>query len=1034
MNLSETGVKRPVTTVMLFVAILILGVVSLTMLALDMMPEIEPPSISVLTPWLGASTEDVETKVTRVLENELSIITNLDELRSTTKEGLSVVTCKFKWGTNLDEAANDIRDRLEFAKRRLPDDVEEPIIFKFNTSMMPIVFYGVTANESWEKLYDIIDDEVADPLKRLPGVGAVQVIGGLQRQINIHLDRAKLAGFGLSLQDVENVLRAENLTLPAGTIKIGTVEYTIRVPGEYEDPAEIRDIVLKRSDGAIVYLRDVAEVQDGFLEQKRLVEVDGEPGLMLAIQKRSGANTVEVAEIVQQEMERLGKNLPRDVKPVLLMDSSEFITRSIHNVSQTVMWGGLFVILTTFVFLRSLRTSAIIVLTIPFSLIIAFTFMFLMGWTLNVMSLAALAIAIGMVVDNAVVILENITSYVERGAKVREASMFGAGEVGMAISASTLTTVVVFLPLIFVTGITGIMFKQLGGIITVTLLASLFAALMLTPMLCSKLLKPASEIVRRGLSGRLFNASERGFRAVESGYGRLLGWALRHRALVIVLAIAAFTGTIVLVPIIGSEFVPEEDTGDLRITFQLPVGTKVEETAEMCKRLATLGNEIAGEAAVEHFYWRCGESESGMSVAFGSQEGSHIGMVSFKLVPQLERAKSAKQIGRELADRIQDWPEIVKVNVSAGNPMSGILLGGGKPVSIEILGHDLEVTDRLAQQIRAIGQRTPGAKDVTISRDVGKPELTVHVDRHKAASMGLNITNIAESLRTLFYGKEATKFRQGENEYDIFMRLEQAQRQSVEDIRAAEIVLPDGRRIRLDSIAVVDETLGPVEIERKNQERLVKVELDTFGRTLGEVVADIQTTVESEVVLPPGVSVEYAGMAKEQRDSFRALVMMLALGVVLVYMVMAGQFESLLDPFVVMFSVPFAFTGVAVALALTGTSLSIMSFIGIILLIGTVVNNAIVLIDYTNILRARGQSMLEAVQNSGRQRLRPVLITTLTTVFGMLPLAVSRGEGSEMWRPLGITVIGGLLVSTLVTLVLVPTIYSLFERGKKRFH
>ncbi len=1033
MKLPETGVKRPVTTAMLFVAILILGVVSLTMLAVDLMPEIEPPSISVITSWYGASAEDVETKVTRVIENNLSTINNLDELRSTTKEGLSVVTCKFNWGTNLDEASNDIRDKLEFAKRLLSDDVEEPIIFKFNTSMMPIVFYGVTANESWETLYDVLDNEVADPLKRLPGVGAVQIFGGLQRQINIHLDRAKLAGFGLSLQDVERLLRAENLTLPAGTIKIGTVEYIIRVPGEYESPGEIQDIVLRRSNGAIVYLRDVAKVEDAFVEEKRLVAMDGQPAMMLAVQKRSGANTVEVSKVVQQEMERLQKNLPRDVKPFLVGDSSEFIARSINNVSKTVLWGGLFVAVVTFTLLRNIRTSLINLVVIPFSLIIAFAFIFLMGWTLNVMSLAALAIAIGMVVDNATVIVENIVSHIERGEKVREASMFGAEEVGLAVAASTLTTVVVFVPLIFITGITGIMFKQLGGVITITLLASLFCALMLTPMLCSKLLKPVSEVVRRGLSGRLFNASERGFQAVESAYGRLLGWALRHRAVVIVLAIAFFVGAIVIVPMIGTEFVPEDDTGNLQLTFQLPVGTKVEETAEICRRIEAVGVEIAGSGAIEHRFWRCGESGSGASVAFGGKEGSHIGVVSFKLVPQLERAKSTKQVGRELADRVEDWPEITKLAVSAGNPLAG-LLGGGKPVSIEILGHDLEVTDRLAQQIQAICQRTPGATDVTISRDVGKPELTVHVDRQKAASLGLNITDIAESLRTLFYGKEATKFRQGENEYDIFMRLEQAQRQSTEDIRAAEIVLPGGRRVRLDSIAVVEDTLGPVDIERKNQERLVKVELDTFDRTLGEVVGDIQSAVESELVLPPGVSIEYAGMIKEQRDSFRALALMLALGVVLVYMVMAGQFESLLDPFIVMFSVPFAFTGVSIALALTGTSLSIMSLIGIILLIGTVVNNAIVLIDYINILRARGQSMLEAIQDSGRQRLRPVLITTLTTIFGMLPLAVSRGEGAETWRSLGITVIGGLVVSTMVTLVLVPTVYSLFERGKRKFH
>lgn len=1033
MKLPEAGVRRPVATMMLFVAILVLGVVSLTMLALDMMPEIEPPSISVITPWPGASAEDVETKVTQKIENELSIVNNLDELRSTSKEDLSIVTCKFKWGTDLDEASNDIRDRLDFARPKLPDDVEDITVFKFNTSMMPILFYAVTAHESWETLYDIVDDELSDPLKRLPGVGAVQIIGGLRRQIDIRLNRAKLAGYGLGLRDVAGALAAENLTLPAGTIKIGDIEYTIRVPGEYETPAEIRDIVIKRDGGAIVYLRDVAEVADSFKEQKRLVEADGGTALLLAVQKRSGANTVEVAEAVHAAMKRLLKRLPADLRVGLVMDSSEFIHQSIDNVSQTVLWGGLFVVLVTFVFLRNARTSLVIILTIPFSLIIAFSFMYLMGWTINVASLAGMAMAIGMVVDNAVVILENITSHVERGEKVREAAMFGAEEVGMAIAASTLTTVVVFVPLVFVTGITGIMFTQLGGIVSITLLASLFCALLLTPMLCSRLIKPISAGLRKaGLGRRLYDLSETGFRLLEGGYARLLGWALRHRAAVIVLAVAAFTAAAVLLPMIGSEFVPDQDTGDLEITVELAVGTKVERTAEICRRVEALGRELAGAGAVKHGYFRCGQSEEGFASAFGMKEGSHIGAVAFKLVGQLQRAKSAKQIGREIADRIRSWPEIVKVHVSAANMIDRILLGGGKPISVEILGNDLEATDRLARQIQQIAVETAGARDVTISRDLGKPELTVRVDRQKAASMGLNITNIIDSLRTFYYGKEATRLRKGDKEYDIFMRLEPAQRRSVRDILDTEIVAPTGRRIRLDSIAVVDETRGPVEIERKDQQRLVKVEVDTYGRTLGEVSGDIKGRVESEVVLPAGVSIAYAGIVKEQADSFRDLGLMLALGVVLVYMVMAGQFESLLDPFVVMFSVPFAFTGVAVALVLTGTSLSLMSFIGVILLMGTVVNNAIVLIDYTNILRARGESMLEAIRSAGRQRLRPVLITTVTTIFGMLPMALSRGEGSEIWRPLGITVIGGLTVSTLVTLVLVPTVYSLFERRKAK--
>lgn len=1028
MKLPELGVRRPVATTMVFVAVFVLGAVSVSKLPVDVMPEIEPPSVSVIAPWPGASAEDVETKVTQPIENQLSIVNNLDEIRSVSKENMSMVTCKFDWGTNLDEASNDIRDRLDFARRYLPDDVEDIALFKFNTSMMPILFYAVSAEESWEKLYDVVDDEIADPLKRLPGVGAVQIMGGLRRQIDIRLRREKLAGYGLTLQDIASALRGENLTLPAGTIKIGTIEYTIRIPGEFETPDEIRDIVLKRSRDAIVYLRDVAEVADSFKDPTRIVEADGKAALMLAVQKRSGANTVAVAEAVRAEIDRLLGRLPADIRVSLVMDTSEFIVTSVQNLAQSVALGGVFVVLTTIAFLRTWRTSLVIVLTIPFSLITAFTFLFLMGWTLNSVSLAALALAIGMVVDNAIVVLENIVSHVERGEKVREAAMFGSEEVGMAIGASTLTTAVVFLPLMFTSGLTGIIFRQLAGVVTVTIVASLLCALSLTPMLCSKLLQPNS--AGRGRRG-LYELGERGFRALENAYARLLSWALGHRGAVIVLAIAALAAAATLVPLVGTEFVPEDDTGNLQVTVELPVGTRVEETAAVSRRAEALAREIAGARAVQAGFYRAGQSEEGFSAALGQKEASHIGVAGLKLVSPLERAKSTKEIGRQIADRLRDWPEVVKVQVTTGNPIDNLLLAGAKPISIEILGNDLAATDRIAREIQKIALETPGAKDPTISRDLGRPELTVRVDRQKAASLGLNVTAVIDSLRTLYYGKDATKFRKGDKEYDIFLRLEPAQRQYVEDLLDTEIVLPGGRRVRLDTIARIEETLGPVEIERKDQERVVKVDVDTYGRSLGEVTADIERRVRREVYVPPAVSIRYAGLVKEQRESFRSLYLVLALSVALVYMVMAGQFESLRDPFIIMFSVPFAFTGVVAALAASGESLSLVSFLGAILLVGTVVNNAIVLVDYTNILRARGQSVFEAVRRAGRQRLRPVLMTTATTILGMVPLALSRGEGSATWKPLGLTVIGGLSVSTLVTLVLVPTVYSLFHAGRE---
>ncbi len=1034
MKLAEFSVNRPVTVTMIFLTIFILGVVSLQRLPVDNMPEIEPPSISVLTPWPGASAEDVETKVTRIIENNLSIINNLDEMTSISREGLSMVTCKFNWGTNLDEASNDIRDRLEWANRTLPDDIDQTMIFKFNTSMFPILFFGVTADENWEKMYDVVDDEVVDPLKRIPGVGAVQLFGGLRRQINVEIDRNKLAGYGLSLSQVEDVLREENLTLPAGSIKIGRIEYTIRVPGEYKTPAEIRDIVLKHDGNAMVYMRDVADISDSFEEQKRFVEINGRSGAMMIVQKRSGANTEQVARLVKDEIKRLQSRLPADMKLYKIMDSSEFIIQSLDNLTQTILWGSVFVIITTLFFLRNVRISFINIIVIPFSLIISFVFMYFMGWTLNVMSLAALSIALGMVVDNATVVLENVASHIERGQKIREAAMFGTDEVGVAISASTLTTIVIFLPLVFLTGIAGILFKQLGAIITITLLASLFCAVTLTPMMCVKMLRSMEAHKEKMISkGWFFQLGEKTLVAIETSYEKLLFWALGHRKLVVAVSVGIFISSMIMISAVGSEFSPEQDTGDVSITAELAVGTRVEVTNDLCRRIVALAKEVAGEGSIEHTFFRAGESEGGIGTAFGDKEGTHIGEVNLKLVKMSKRDKSTKDISRLILDQAGKWPEIVKITAATGDWMSNILMGGGKPLTIEILGHDLEATDRLAAQIKAIVEETPGAKDAIISRDVGKPELVVKVDRQKAASLGLNITQITGALRTQFYGKEATKFREGENEYDVFMRLPETQRTSVEDLLNSEIVTRSGVRVRLDNIAQVVEELGPTQIDRKNQQRVVKVSADVYKRSLGEVYADVYQRVNREVSIPQGVELEFAGLVKEQKEAFTDLLLMLMLGIVLVYMVMAAQFESLRDPFVVMFSVPFAFTGVVWSMLLTGTTLNIMTFIGLIMLIGIVVNNAIVLIDYTNILRARKYNLYDAICAAGRQRLRPVLITTATTVFGMLPLALSRGEGSEQWRPLGIVCIGGLSVSTLVTLILVPTIYYIVEllRTKK---
>ena len=1033
MKLPEFGVRRPVFTTMIFLGLVVLGVASLVQLPIDLLPKIELPTMTIVTMYRGASPEDIESKVTKIIEERVSTVPNVKEVTSVSEENISAVTVRFEWGTDMNEAAADVRERLDIAERMLPEDVEKPMLIKMDPSLMPIMVFGVTAKGSYPKLKRLMEKKFCEPLERVPGVAMAIAIGGPEREIQVDLDRDRLRAYHLSVSQITGILAAENLTLPAGNIKVGKLDYTIRVPGEFRDVAEVGDVIVGNFRGIPVHLKDVAEVKDSFKRIDRRVRVNGEPGLIVLVQKQSGANTVEVARRVREALPELQRRLPPDVKIATIFDSSEFIVRSINNLLSTIGWALLFVMLVVFFFLREIRGSIIIATTIPVALICAFIFLFAGGYTINVMSLAAIAIALGMVVDNAIVIYENIYRHRTEGESPREASIFGASEVGTAVMASTFTTVAIFFPIIFVKGITGILFKELGIAVMIVMAASLFTALTLTPMLSSQFMRIPSA------GGRRFHDfSERWFRGLEVRYRKVLRWALDHRKTTVAVGLGVFLLSLAMLKFVGTELMPAADQGWVQGVVKLPVGTRIEETDKVMAQVERLFQEEVPER--EMMFARCGVSETGIEAMMGQRSDTYIIHIGANLVPKDRRKRSDREIALALSRKIRKIPGVVSVDFSGQDEMQAMMTGGLKPVTVEIYGYDIARTDSFAAEVKKLMEGIPGLTDVTISREKGRPEIWVEVDRRKAAALGLNMATIASTLRTKFYGQTATKYREGGDEYDVFVKLRDYDRQALDDIGNTFVTSLLGGQVPIRNIARIVRGRGPIVIERKDQARVVYVGANYYGRSLGGivssilrrgVVSDLKKGLE-EMGIPEGIDVKIGGSAKEQAESFKWLGIALVAGILLVYMVMAAQFESFVDPFVILFSIPFAVTGVIWALLITGKTLNIISFVGMIMLVGIVVNNAIVLVDYINIMRARGFGLREAILVTGPRRLRPVLMTAFTTIFALLPLALRTGEGSELWSPLAVSVIGGLLVSTLVTLVFVPVMYSIFEARVKR--
>lgn len=1025
MSLYASAVKKPVTTALVFVAVVIMGLFSLTRLSVDLLPEIETNMIMVMTAYPGASAADIETNLTRPLENVLNSVSDLKNITSQSKENISVVTLEFNYGTDIDVATNDVRDKLDMVSTALPDDAENPIIFKFGTDDIPIIILSVTAEESMNALYKILDDKVSNPLARISGVGAVSISGSPIREIQVYCDPYKLEAYGQTIEGISSVIAQENRNTPGGNIDIGSNAYSLRVQGEFTNAMQMLDLVIGSHDGKSVYLRDVARVEDTIEERAQEAFNNGKQGGMIIVQKQSGANSVNIASEVLDKLPELQASLPSDVQLGIIVNTSTNILNTIDSLVETIAVTFFIVMLVVFVFLGRWRATFIIILTIPISLIAAFAYLLASGNTLNIISLSSLSIAIGMVVDDAIVVLENITTHIERGSKPKQAAVYATNEVAISVIASTLTMLAVFLPLTMVTGIAGILFKQLGWIVSIIMIVSTLAALTLIPMLCSKMLRLDPK--KGKLYTLFFTPIEKGLDKLDDVYARLLDWSVRHRKTIITGAVLIFVASMLLVPAVRTEFFPTQDNARIAVNIQLPIGTRQNITRDLALKINQEFMDKYPEIEVTNFSE--GQADTDNTWAQLSENGTHIISFNISLYSIGERLeKSGSDRGLvEICDLMRQdlskYTEIKEFEVLAGG---GGGMGSETSVDIEIYGYDFTETDRIAGIIAERMKATKVTSQVNISREDYIPEYQIDFDREKLALNGLNVTTASLYLRNRINGSVASQYREDGDEYDIRVRYAPEFRQSIEDLENIIIYNNEGKGIRIRDLGVVVERMTPPTIERKNRERVITVSaIVAPGAALSDVVATAHQEM-GNIDIPSELSWSIGGTYEDQQDTFRDLGILMVLIIVLVFIVMAAQFESLVDPFVIMFTIPFAFTGVVLGLSITQTPLGVMALIGVLMLMGIVVKNGIVIIDYMILCRERGQSIITAAVTAGRSRLRPVLMTTLTTVLGMLPLALGTGEGAEMWRSMGMTVAWGLSVSTLITLVLIPVVYCIF--------
>ena len=1037
MSIFKTSINKPVTTALVFVAVIILGVYSLMLLPVDQYPEIEPPYISVMTSYPGANASEVETNVSRLLENTLNSVDGLKEISSSSQDNMSMVVLKLEWGTNMDEVINDVRSYIDMAKDALPSGAQTPFIFKFSTSMMPVMMYSVTADHSYAGLDKLLNDVVMPQLNRVDGIGNISIIGAPERLVYVEIDQEKLDAYGIPLELVGSAISRNNLNMSSGTVKMPKEQYQLQVRSEYIESKEVENIVVSTAfDGRQVFVRDIATVRDTIKDLTLDEKINGRNGVRIMISKQSGANTVEISKDVIKEMEQIIKVLPSDVEISIIYDSAETIQDSISSLAETIYLALIFVVLVILFFLGRWRATIIIAVTIPIALVVSFVYLAIADSSLNIISLSSLTIAIGMVVDDAIVVLENIMKHIERGSSPREAAIYATNEVWVSIMASTLVIIAVFFPLTTLGGIAGIMFKELGWIVTVVIATSLAVAVSLTPMMSSRLLKGRKlkelengEVVFEEEKDSWYQRNIVGFlNKVDLWYAKILRKALKHKTAT--LLIAAIFFVVSLIPIIvgwiGTDFMQQTDMSRITVALELHRGTRIDETLKTARTLEARFFELAPE--ITQIATTAGSNdEASISSLFSASSNDKISM-TIVCTDKTERERSVFEIAEVLRQEMEEYPEIIDYQATILSGMGS----GSSGVNIEIYGHDFDQTNLLADQVsRLIREKVSVARDVTISRDEDRAELKIDLDKVKLARHGLDAATVSSYVYNRVSGMRSGFLKEDGDEYDILVRLKEKDRNSITKIENLSIPLPAGGNTKLSELGTISEYYAPPTIDRQSRQRIVSVQVTPFEVSLGDLAEEIET-VMATVEIPQGITVRLGGEYEDLQDTFSDLILLFLLIVLLVYIVMASQFESLSKPFIIMMSVPFAISGVILALFITGISLDMIGALGAIMLIGIVVKNGIVLVDFTNLMRDRGYKLNEAIALSGASRLRPVLMTACTTILGMLPMALSVGAGSEMWRPMGVVIIGGLTVSTIITLVVVPVLYGIFSRHGER--